>query len=199
MHGRDREGIGRQFLMTNSGQFFGQPDLTDAAINGRLFHTCSQAASDVSTTLDEDTHTGLLLGNPKNSGKYLVMHEFGWGVSARITDDKEGVIGLATGGIGNMAKVAAPVIYPSLIGGTASSIAYADQAGVVTGTLTMAKIVSEADATAATVQSYGTTVAHVINLKGSLVISPGYLIGTDFTLATGAVLWFHFQWEEIDI
>ena len=195
MYGKDRDGIKRPVLMTPSGQVFGQSSLTDAAIAGRLFHTCSQASSATSTTLNT-THVGLLVGNPQGSGKYLVMHEFGWAIDGTTTN--EGSIGLATGTIGDAALVAAPVIYPSLVGSGYSSVAYADQAGVTTGTLNLVKVVGEFDDdTAGT--NYGTTAPHVIDLKGSIVISPGYLIGTDTNVAFDDLAWFHFQWEEIDI
>ncbi len=195
MYGKDREGIPRPVLMTPSGQLSGQRNLADAAINGRLFHTCSQASSVTSITLAE-AHSGLLLGNPVGSGKYLVMHEFGWAIDGTTTN--EGTIGLATGAIGNMAFVAAPVIYSSLIGSGFSSVAWVDQAGVTAGTLSLAKVIAEFDDDTAGTQ-YGTTTAHVADLKGSIVIAPGYLIGTDTNVAFDDLAWFHFQWEEIDI
>ena len=198
MEGKDRNGIKRTVLTTPTGQLAGMGSLTDAAINGRLFHTASQAAATTSATLTA-AHVGLLVGNPKNSGKYLVMHEFGWGCSASIT--AEGALGIVTGPIGDMATQAGTtnVAYPSLIGGSASSIALVDITGTTAGTLILAKIIGEADDTAATAASYGTDGVHVIDLKGSLVISPGYCIGTETTAVAGAVMWFHFQWEEIDI
>ena len=194
MYGKDDNGIGRPVLTTPTGQLFGMSNLAEAAIAGRLFHVCTQASTTTSTTLNT-THVGLAVGNPAGSGKYLVMHEFGWAAEASIT--AEGTIGLATGTIGDMA--AANTIMPALVGGSGSSVAYADEVGVTTGTLTAVKVFGETDDTAAGAQSYGTTTAHVLNLKGSLVISPGYLIGTESEVATGDVMWFHFVWEEIDI
>ena len=194
MYGKDRDGIGRPVLVKPSGQLMGMGDLTDAAINGRLFHTCSQASSTTSTTLNT-THVGLLVGNPAGSGKYLIMHEFGFAADGSITG--EGIIGLATGPIGNMALVAAPVIQPSLVGGSASSVAYADQVGVTTGTLTCVRVVAQLDDTAAAT-AYGSPI-QLVDLKGSIVIAPGYCIGTETTVAAGDVMWFHFQWEEVDI
>ena len=198
MYGKDRSGTGRPVLTTPSGQLSGMSNLTDAAINGRLFHTASQAAATTSATLTA-AHVGLLVGNPPGSGKYLVMHEFGWGCSASIT--AEGALGIVTGPIGNMvASVGtANLAVPSLIGGSGSSVALVDITGTTAGTLILAKIVGELDDTAATAASYGTDGAHVVDLKGSLVIPPGYVIGTETTAVAGAVMWFHFQWEEIDI
>ncbi len=195
MYGRDRDGVGRPVLTTPSGELSGMGNLTDAAINGRLFHCCSQISSTTSTTLNT-THVGLLVGNPQGSGKLLVMHEFGWGADGSITG--EGVFGLSVASIGDMAAGEAPTIYPSLIGGSGSSVAYADQVGVTTGTLYMVKVIGEADDTAAGVE-YGTTGPHLLDLKGSLVISPGYCVGTETNVALGNVMWFHFQWEEIDV
>ena len=134
MFGKDRDGIARAVRVTSSGQLIGMNNLMDAAINGRLFHACSQASSDTSTSMNT-SHTGLLIGNPTASGKYLVMHEFGWATDGQVSGG-EAVIGLATGTIGDMALVAAPVIQPSLVGGSASSVAYADQVGEQAATLT---------------------------------------------------------------
>ena len=61
----------------------------------------------------------------------------------------------------------------------------------------MVKVIGEADDTAAGVQ-YGSSGLHLLNLKGSIVIAPGYAIGTETNVAFGNVMWFHFQWEEID-
>lgn len=194
MYGKDRDGTGRPVLVTPTGELSGQSNLTDAAINGRLFYTCSQASSTTSTTLNT-THVGLAVGNPAGSGKYLVMHEFGFAADGSITG--EGIIGLATGTIGDMALVAAPVIQPALVGGSASSVAYADQAGVTTGTLTAVRIIAQLDDTAAGT-AYGFPI-QVIDLKGSIVIAPGYLVATETTVAAGDVMWFHFMWEEIDV
>ena len=194
MYGKDRDGVSRPILMKPSGQLMGMGDLSDAAINGRLFHTCSQASSDTTATGTE-AHTGLLVGNPTGSGKYIIMHEFGFAADGEIAD--EGHIGLVTGAIGDMALVAAPVIQPALVGGTATSVAYADQTGVTAGTLSVVKIVAQLDdATADT--GYGSDI-QVVNLKGSIVLSPGYLVGTDTTVAAGNVMWFHFVWEEVDV
>jgi len=194
MYGKDRDGTGRPVLVEDSGQLSGMSKLTDAAINGRLFHTSSQASSTTSTTLST-THVGLLVGNPAGSGKNLVMHVFGFAADGSIT--AEGIIGLATGTIGDMALVAAPVIQPSLVGGSASSVAYADQVGVTTGTLTCLRVVGQLDCTAAAT-TYGTPL-QIIDLKGGIVIGPGYCIGTETTQAAGNVMWFHFQWEEVDV
>ena len=196
MYGKDRDGIGRPILVEQSGQLVGMSNLTDAAINGRLFHCCSQISTTTSTTLNT-THVGLAVGNPAGSGKYLIMHEFGWGTDGSLS--AEGTIGLAVGTIGDMAAGEAPTVYPSLVGGNGSSVARADQVGVTTGTLTMVKVIAETDDTAAGAQSYGTTTPHILDLKGSIVISPGYLVATETNVATGNVMWFHFQWEEIDV
>ena len=194
MYGKDRDGVGRPVLVKTSGQLMGLPDKADAAINGRLFHTCSQASSTTSTTLNT-THVGLLVGNPAGSGKNLIMHEFGFAADGSIT--AEGIIGLATGPIGNMALVAAPVIQPSLVGGSASSVAYADQVGVTTGALTCVRVIGALDDTAAAT-AYGSPL-QIVDLKGGIVVGPGYCIGTETTVAAGDVMWFHFQWEEVDV
>jgi len=196
MYGKDRSGIPRSLRVNESGQLSGVSNLTEAAINGRLFHTCSQASSTTSATGTE-AHVGLLVGNPPGSGKYLVMHEFGWAADGEIAD--ESTIGLATGAIGNMALVAAPVIQPSLVGSAFSSVAYADQAGVTAGTLTIARICAEADDDGAGGSQYGSSGPNIYNINGSIVLAPGYVVGTDSELALGDVMWFHFQWEEIDI
>ena len=194
MYGKDRDGVARPLLMKDSGQLMGMGDLSDAAINGRLFHTCTQAAT-TTTATGVEAHTGLLVGNPTGSGKYFIMHEFGFASQGEIAD--EGHIGLVTGAIGNMALVAAPVIYSSLVGSGASSVGYADSAGVTAGTLSVVKIIGQLnDATVAT--GYGSDI-QVVDLQGSIVLAPGYLIGTDTTVIAGAVMWFHFLWEEIDV
>lgn len=192
MYGKDRSGVGRAILSTPSGQLFGQSNLMDAALNDRLFYVNTATVVDCSTTLNT-TFTGLGVCNPATSGKYYIFHEFGWATKDAITG--ESILSLAiTDDTGFAAQL---TVKTAKAGGAMNSAAIADEAATITAPV-VCKTVTELRQGADTVQ-YGSQGPNVLDLKGSIILSPGYAIVTDSTVATGASMSFHFVWEEIDV
>jgi hypothetical protein len=188
MYGKDRQGIGRPVLVDSSGQL--ASGLGNAAIEGRLFYCATQAEVACSTDLNV-TFTGLALGNPATSGKNYILHEFGYGMSALIVD--ETLLSLATGVVGGLA--AANTVRPALVGGAMNSAAYVDEAATITAPV-ISKIVCAIDDQVAAVS--WNNPPQVLDLRGTIVLSPGYAVFTNSTYAIGAVMMFHFVWEEVD-
>jgi hypothetical protein len=193
MFGRDRSLTTRNVLVTPSGQFFGQSSRADAALNDRLFYCNTATVVACSTTLNT-TFTGLLIGNPTTSGKWYVFHEFGWAASGAVAG--ESILSLAIGDYGN--ATAQRTIKTAKAGGLMLSEALADEAVTLTAAPVVCKTVTELREGIDTVQ-YGSQGPNVIDLNGSIIVAPGYAIMTDSTVGTGAVMSFHFMWEEIDI
>ena len=189
MYGKDRSGIGRPVLVDSSGQLIS--GLGNAAIAGNLFYCSTQAEVACSTDLNV-TFTGLALGNPATSGKNYIVHEFGWGMSALIAD--ETLLSLATGVVGGLG--AANTVRPALVGGTMNSAAYVDEAATITAPV-IAKIISALDDQVAAVS--WSNPPQVLDIRGTIVLAPGYAIFTNSTVAIGAVMMFHYVWEEVDV
>jgi len=192
MYGKDRDGVGRPLLVTPTGQMFGQSNLADAALNDRLFYVNTATTVDCSTTLNT-TWTGLGVNNPAGSGKYYIFHEFGWATKDAITG--ESILSLAiTDSTGFASQL---TVKTAKAGGTMLSQAIADESATITAPV-ICKTVTELRQGADTVQ-YGSQGPNVLDLRGSIVLSPGQSIVTDSTVATGNSMSFHFMWEEIDV
>lgn len=174
-------------LMTTGG------NLGLAAIEGRLYYYATQdevAQSDLLNT----TFTGLAIGNPNGSGKYYIMHEFGWAFSAAYTNESDlSLIVTTTKGLTNTAPT---TVKPALVGGAMLSEAIADEAATIS-TPTFAKFICSLDDHAVATQ--WTSVPQVADLRGSIVLTPGYAVASHATVALDAVMYFHFVWEEIDM
>lgn len=192
MYGKDRDSVTRPVLVTPSGQLFGQSNLMDAALNDRLFYVNTATTVDCSTTLNT-TFTGLGICNPATSGKYYIFHEFGWATKDAITG--ESILSLAiTDDTGFAAQL---TIKTAKAGGQMLSNAIADESATITAPV-ICKTITELRQGADTVQ-YGSQGPNVVDLKGSIVLSPGYAVVTDSTVATGNSMSFHFMWEEVDV
>lgn len=190
MYGKDRTGIGRAILVEESGQL--SAGLADAALNDRLFYVNTATVVDCSTTLNT-TFTGLALGNPAASGKYYIFHEFGWATKDAIAG--ESILSLAITTISGLA--AQLTIKSAKAGGAVASEALADEAATIIAPI-VCKTVTELRQGADSVQ-YGSQGPNILDLKGSIILSPGYAVVTDSTVAPGASMSFHFVWEEIDV
>lgn len=161
---------------------------TEAALAGRLFSVANQAAVATTAAL-ATTWTGLGLCNPTGSGKNLVVHEFGWGLSVVGPDD--GVVGLMSSDTTGFASVITARCAKS---GAGTSIALVDD-GATIATPILERIVG----------AYGTGATNLVNgtgpfiyqVDGSIVLPPGRSIMTYTTTATTAALVFHFLWEEV--
>lgn len=190
MYGKDRAGVGRAIQCSPSGAL--TPHLIDAALNDRLFYVNTATVVDCSTTLNT-TFTGLGICNPANSGKLYIFHEFGFGTINAV--DAETLLQLAiTDDTGFAAQL---TVKSAKAGGAMASAAIADEAATITAPV-VCKTVAELKQGADSVQ-YGAGPINIVDLKGSIILSPGYAVVTNSTVATGASMSFHFMWEEIDV
>jgi hypothetical protein len=190
MYGKDRNGVGRPISCSPGGAL--TPYLIEAALNDRLFYVNTATVVDCSTTLNT-TFTGLALGNPANSGKYYILHEFGWGTIDAIAG--ESLLQLAITTVSGLA--AQLTVKSAKAGGAVPSAALCDEAATIVAPV-VCKTITELRQGADSVQ-YGSQGPNVIDLKGSIILSPGYAVVTNSTVAPGASMSFHYMWEEIDV
>lgn len=190
MYGKTRDGIGRPSLCDADGILLVRSGLEDAALEGRLFGVANQAAVATTAAL-AGTWTGLAVSNPTTSGKNMILHEFGF--SQTVAASADGAVGLLTCTIA--APASSVTITNQKLGGAASSMLADDGATIVGGVLQ--RVFGPIGTLAVT--GYGTGPQFVYQAKGSLVIPPGYTIGTYTTKATSASLIFYFVWEEVDV
>lgn len=192
MYGKTRTGIGLPLICDTEGILLtknGGGKYADAALNGRLFVASNQAAVATTAAL-ATTWTGLGLCNPTGSGKLLIVHEFGWGLSVLGPDD--GVVGLMTSTDTGFASAIAARCCRNAY---ATSIAYVDD-GATIATPVLERICG-AIGIGATNLVNGTG-PFIVNLEGSIILAPGRSVLTYTTTATTAALLFHFMWEEVD-
>ena len=177
----------------NSGNVLVGSGLGQAAIDGRLYYAAT--AGEVACSTDLNTaFTGLAIGNPLGSGKNYVMWEFGYAWSAVVTDETD--LGLAVGDLKGLANADPSEVKSALIGGAMNSRAIKDEAATITAP-TKVKFIASLDDMA--VEKGYASPPQVVDLKGSIVLSPGTSVMTNATYATGTVMYFHFLWEEVDI
>ena len=180
-------------LADNSGSLIVAGGLGQAAIDGRLYYAATASAVACSTDLNA-TFTGLAIGNPLGSGKNYAMWEFGYAWTTVVTNETD--LGLAVGDLKGLANADPSEVKSALIGGAMNSKAIKDEAGNITAP-TKVKFVASLDDMVA--EKAWASPPQVVDLKGSIVLSPGTAIFTNATYATGTVMLFHFVWEEIDI
>lgn len=163
--------------------------LADAAIAGRLFSVANQTNVTTSAALST-TWTGLGVGNPATSGKLFIFHEFGW--AQEIVGNTEGVVGLMIATVGDMAQAIVPRCARY---GYATTVALTDN-GATPGTPILVRVCgSHMEGAISTIPSL---TPNIYDLKGSIVIPPGYALLTYTFAATTTSHQFHFVWEEID-
>jgi len=195
MYGKTRSGIGLPSLCDDEGILLtknGGGKYTDAALNGRLFTACNQAHVTTCTT-DHATFTGLAIVNPTASGKNLIMHEFSYAMMDSPAADTN--LSLMIGPIHT--GYAADITVRSTYWGHATSVAIADAAATITAALgVIVKHITTLGTNLTTDLLQGPT---VVDLGGSIIVPPGYVIKTDTLLASGDVMLFGFMWEEVSV
>jgi len=192
MYGKTNAGLGLPVLVDPNGSPIVRSDLARAALEDRLFYVNTATVVDCSTTLNT-TFTGLALGNPATSGKFYILHEFGWATKDAVTG--ESILSLAITTVSGLA--AQLTVKTAKAGGAMNSQALADEAATIVAPV-VCKTVAELGQGADSVK-YGGQGPNILDLKGSIILSPGYAVVTDSTVATGASMSFHYVWEEVDI
>lgn len=189
MYGKDRDGTARPILLDPDGAVRVRGGLADAALAGRLFQVSNQAHITTTAAL-ATTWTGLGVGNPATSGKNYIFWEFGW--AQEVVMNTEGSYGLMYATVGDMAQAITPVCCKI---GAATSAALCDNGATIGTPILLRNFGSSMEGAISTVPSLG---GNIYDLKGSIVIPPGYALLTyTFAIQTNSVL-FHFVWEEVD-
>ena len=163
--------------------------LAEAAIEGRLFSVCNQAAVAVTAAL-ATTWTGLGLCNPTGSGKLLIVHEFGW--AQTVVNPAEGAIGLMTSSDTGFAAALTPKCARD---GYKSSSAYCDDGATIATPILLRIVGGTMEGAITTIPSL---TPNIYKVNGSIVLAPGRSVMTYHTIGGTASLVFHFVWEEID-
>lgn len=164
----------------------------EAALAGRLFMACNQAHVTTCTT-DHATFTGLAIVNPTASGKNFIMHEFQYAMMDSPAADTN--LSLMIGPVHT--GYAADITVRCGFWGHATSVAIADAAATITASLgVIVKHITTLGTNITTDLLQGPT---VVDLGGSIIVPPGYVIKTDTLLASGNVMLFGFMWEEVDV
>ena len=164
-------------------------DLSEAALNCRLFMAANQTAVATSTTLNT-TWTGLALVNPTGSGKLFIVHEFSWALS--VVGPAAGLLALASTTDSGFATSITPRCAKW---GGATSVAIVDDGATVVAPIILRPISTYGTGAITTWQGAGFQVA---KLSGGIVIPAGRSLLTDTTTACSAAFQFGFLWEEVD-
>lgn len=162
-----------------------------SVLAGRVFYAANQSAATWSVALNT-THTGLVLSNPVNSGKNLIILKVGFALS--VAPAAIASIGLFTGySTAGIVTHTTPLTPYSCAVGSGSSVANADAAATLVGTPTWA-LPFMGGFTAAALPS---TSPSVIDVDGLIVVKPGGYVGIG--ALTAVVGYAGIIWEEKDI
>jgi len=159
-----------------------------AVLAGRVYYAASQTATTWSLALNT-THTGLVLSNPINSGKNLIVLKAGFALS--VAPAAISSIGLFTGySSAGIVTHTTPLTPYSCAVGAGSSVANADAAATLVGTPTWA-LPFMGGFTAGALPS---TSPSVIDVDGLIVVKPGGYVGIG--ALTASIGFASIIWEE---
>jgi len=165
-------------------------NLAEAALAGRLFSVCNQAAVAVTAAL-ATTWTGLGIANPLGSGRNIILHQFGW--SQTVVAPAEGAFGLMTSDTTGFAQA---LTVKSCFPGTGTSVVYADDGATIATPILERVVGGTMEGAISTIPSLG---PNIYNFDGSMVLPPGRSVMTYHTIGMTAAFVFYFLWEEIDV
>lgn len=157
-----------------------------AALAGTLFSIANQAPLATSQGLSP-AWMGLFVLNPSDSGRNIIIHEFGWG--ADKSDTNAAIVGIGTTYADNMVPSlkAVPVMY-----NTGAASAKCGESGVLIDPLLN--------------RVYGTVGKQikagsrgVFHIDGSLILPPNRAIISYTSAALLARMIFYFLWEEVSV
>jgi len=163
------------------------PEYASLVKAGQVFAVSNQAVK--STTAGLGTGwTGLAILNPTASEVNLEMLGFH---AAQVAVGVAGAVGLMIADTTGLATELA--IKNQLVGSSKNTAAIADTAATI-GTPVLYRIFGHLGSVATT--AYGLLPGLNVDLKGSLIIKPGYSVLTYTTLATTSAIIFSFLWNE---
>jgi hypothetical protein len=162
----------------------------EAVLRGNVY-VYANAAAVTTTAVLTSTYTGLAIGNPLNSPKYLSILQAGFGQHAAAA---AGVVGLAT-----CTQVIAASLIPKnkLTGVVGGSVAVASASFSITNTATIDTILGSTGSVATT--AYGTQPPALHDIGGLIMIAPGNAVLFYTSVVTTSALIFCISWEEIPI
>ena len=192
MYGKTSAGVTRSPLIDADRRLVLSAGPETAVIEGRMF-TAANATKVATTAGVTAAWTGLCLSNLTDSGKNLIIREFGWGFMNAA--ETAGNIGLMTASIAAPASVI--TTHNCLDGQAASAAVYADDGATLVVPL---QVRTCGEYGTAAISTYFNNGPHVYELDGSLVIPPGRTVASYTTFATAvACFQFYFIWEEVDV
>lgn len=162
----------------------------EAVKTGNVYGIANQAPVTTTAVLTS-TYTGLGVGNPLNSGKYLNILMAGFSQHAVAA---AGTVGLIT----NTQVIAASLVPKNkLTGVVGGSVAVASASFSLTGTAVLEFVIGSTGSLATT--GWGNLPAPTLYLDGLLALAPGNAVSFYTTVVTTTALIFSIAWEEIDI
>lgn len=170
--------------------YFGK--YAEATLQGKVFVAANQAK--VAVTADfATTYTGLVVENPAGSGKNLIMIGFSYAAEEAVATAVG--LGLMTGA--DAGDAAAAIVPRNRLKGNGTvSVAIVDNGCTLVGTPVLEQLITTAWAEATTAGTLAQP--NVIDLDGSLIITPGYYVAVMATAAVAASMLFGFMWIEED-
>ena len=150
----------------------------------------SNQAAVTTTAALATTWTGLSIANPSTSGYNLVINRF---TCSQFAVGAAAAVGIMCGS-GASAGSLTPV--NRILNGKAS-VAVASAGSTLGGTPVLYETFGEVGSLATT--GYGLQSGIVADLKGSLIIPPGYFAASYTTIVTTSALIFGFVWEEVPV
>lgn len=163
----------------------------EATLAGRMFAVANQAVVTNTAGLAA-IYTGLALVNPVGSGKNLVICQVGM-INEIALPTAACVFGIMTGG--GVGAAAAVIIPRNRLSGGPASKAYVDSAVVFTEAPVLEQVFGTFH-TGAVTTAIGS--GFLMELDGSLVITPGYHVCPYASAVNAVTFQFHFLWEEVD-
>lgn len=177
----------------------GMGDYQELAQRGLIFQAGNQGPGGTTTTVGlATTYTGLVISNPANSGKNLIILQFGLAVvGAPAALSTFGLLaGYAAGGVTVHTTPLVPA--STFLSSGAVGVSKADSAATLVGSPFLFMPLGVTPITGATAQVVNPPViGNLYDIKGSLIVPPGGYIAeyTSTVLSTIA----SFTWAEVSV
>jgi hypothetical protein len=163
----------------------------DAAMSSRVFSYANQAAVSTRAALDTNC-TGLIVGNPAGSERYLVLLQAG--AAIEVDSGVTGIVGLMSGA----GEIAGGTLLPrNAKRGGGASVANISETQAVIGTPVLERILATFGNEET--NTWGVVPGALTNLNGSMVVCPGYFVAFFTTVAVTTAFIFSLTWEEVPI
>lgn len=163
----------------------------EAVLRGKVFVAANQAAVAL-TAAFATAYTGLVVENPAGSGKNLIM--IGFSYASTVAIPTATALGLMTGA--DAGDAAAAITPRNRLMGGAASIAIVDNGCTLVGTPVLEQPIATAWTEATTAGTLGQP--NMVDLNGSLIVTPGYYVAVYSAAANTAAFLFSFMWIEED-